>query len=101
MDKLYIVKQTKLSVIHKIPKDDISEKVDNIKIFKKREKAVKLIDELFNRWSKVGTFYDGVEITKKERISDAIACVCYLAHGIYETIDIVEQYIIEEIDYDE
>ena len=100
MEKLYLVKQTRLSVIHKTPKD-VKENIDNIRIFKKREKAVKLIDELFNRWPKVGTSYDCVEITKKERLSDAVACVCYLANGIYESIDIVEHYIIEEVDYDE
>ena len=101
MEKLYLVKHSRLSIVYKSPKDDIGKNIDNIRVFKKREKAVKFIDEQYNSWADVGTNDNGIEIYKKERLADSFATVSYYAHGVYESIDVVEHYILEEVDYDE
>jgi len=101
MDKLYLVKHSRFSIIYKQPKDDIGKNVDNLRIFKKREKAVKFIDDWYNTWADAGTFHNCIEIESKNRYSDASASVSYMAHGPYESINIIEQYILEEVDYDE
>lgn len=101
MEKLYIVKHIRLSIIYKQPKDEINKNSENLRIFKKREKAVKFIDDWYNTWADAGTFYDCIEIETKTRHSDGLASVSYYAHGPNESISILEQYIIEEVDYDE
>jgi len=102
MEKLYLVKNH-TSATKRNPNggSDVSTKnIENIKVFKDIDRAKKIIKDWYNSWPKTGYFEcGGYEVTKKEILCNGkIATVCY---NVFGCCSVVDQYLLEEIDYDE
>lgn len=101
MEKLYLVKNQKSAIERNQNggRDVSTKNIENIKVFKDIDRAKKIIKEWYDSWPKTGYFEcGGYEVTKKEILCNGkIATVCY---NVFGCCSVVDQYLLEEIEYD-
>lgn len=100
INTLFAVQHTEIASKQSITgKDTVSEWRDTMKIFKSRNRAIRFVNEWYEKWPPVGRLpHGGATILDKELPSDTCAKVEYSLDGIGQICQICS---VQEIEYDD